>query len=133
MKVAEMIRTTPARVDLDHDLLARVVEAAATCSQVCTACADACLSEDGVADLRRCIRIDLDCADVCATTVRVLSRHTAYEAAITRAVLQACVTACLTCAAECEQHAGMHEHCRVCAEACRACEELCRELLTTIA
>jgi hypothetical protein len=131
-RAAEMIASSPATIDLDHELLARVLDAAATCAQVCTACADACLSEEMVADLRKCIRTDLDCADICGTTLRVLSRHTAYDANITRAQLQVCIEACRSCGAECEQHAGMHEHCRVCAEACRACETACRELLDSI-
>ena len=129
---AAMIETSPATVDLDHALLARVLDAAMTCAQTCTACADACLSEDMVADLAKCIRTDLDCADICATTVRVLSRHTAYDAGITKAQLAVCVQACRSCGDECEQHAGTHEHCRICAEACRACEQACRELLASV-
>jgi len=33
---------------------------------------------------------------------------------------------------ECEQHAGHHEHCRVCAHACRRCELACRDLLAAM-
>ncbi len=29
---------------------------------------------------------------------------------------------------ECEQHAEMHEHCKVCMESCRRCEEVCNRL-----
>jgi hypothetical protein len=58
----------------------------------CAACADACLSEESVADLASCVRTDLDCADVCAVTARVLSRHTGYDAMVSRALLEACVT-----------------------------------------
>ena len=47
-----------------------------------------------VAALTTCIRTNLDCADVCDTTGRVLSRRTGYDAIITRAVLQACLRAC---------------------------------------
>lgn len=133
MKTAEMLETYPATMNLDRGLLARVIDTLVECSQACTACADACLSEEMVADLRKCIRTNLDCADVCATTARVLSRHTAYDANITRSVLEACAVACRACADECESHAGMHEHCRVCAEACRACEAACAELLATTA
>jgi hypothetical protein len=85
-----------------------------------------------VADLTKCIRTNLDCADVCDTTARVLSRHTGYDANISRSVLDACATVCKACGDECERHAGMHEHCRICADVCRACERACRDLLTTI-
>ncbi|WP_258369571.1 four-helix bundle copper-binding protein [Georgenia satyanarayanai] len=127
-----MITTHPGEIGLDRDLLARAVDALVACSQACTACADACLSEDMVDQLRTCIRTNLDCADICDTTARVLSRHTGYDATLTRAMLQACIQACRTCGDECAAHAGHHEHCRVCAEACRACEQACAELLATI-
>lgn len=132
MRTAEMMNTYPAEINLDRDLLARVVDTLAACSQACTACADACLSEDMVDELRKCIRTNLDCADICDTTARVLSRHTGYDANLTRAMLQACVQACRSCGDECAAHAGHHEHCRVCAEACRACEQACTELLAAI-
>jgi len=132
MRTAEMMNTYPAEINLDRDLLARVVDTLVACSQACTACADACLSEDMVEELRKCIRTNLDCADICDTTARVLSRHTGYDANLTRAMLQACVQACRSCGDECAAHAGHHEHCRVCAEACRACEQACTELLAAI-
>src|SRR4051794_15155027 len=100
---------------VDRQKLEECIDACFECAKACTACADACLSEEMVADLRSCIRTDLDCADVCETTGRVLSRHTGYDANLTRAVLEACAVACKTCGDEC----ALHEHCRVCAEACR--------------
>lgn len=132
MRTAEMMNAYPAQINLDRELLARVVDTVMACSQACTACADACLSEDMVADLGKCIRSDLDCADICDTTARVLSRHTGYDANLTRAQVQACAQACKSCGDECARHAEMHEHCRICAEACRACEQACDELLATI-
>ena len=127
-----MLDTYPKTVNVDTALLARAIEETLACFQTCTACADACLSEDMVAELTTCIRTDLDCASVCLATVQVLSRHTGYDANITRAQLEACITACRTCGDECEQHAGMHDHCRVCAQACRTCEQACRELLAAL-
>ncbi len=132
MKTTEMLETYPATINLDRQLLSRVIDALVACSQACTACADACLSEEMVANLRKCIRSNLDCADSCAVTARILSRHTGYDANITRVHLEACIAACRACGDECEQHAGMHEHCRVCAEACRDCEAACAELLAAI-
>lgn len=132
MKASRMLETYPKSMNLDLTLLARVIETVVECSQVCSACADACLSEDAVADLRKCIRTNLDCADVCDATARVLSRHTGYDANISAALLEACIAACRACGDECEQHAGTHEHCRVCAEACRASEAVCGELLSAL-
>jgi hypothetical protein len=115
---------------IDKDKLAECIAACFECAQVCAACADACLSEDMVVDLIKCIRTDLDCADICSATGNALSRHTGYDANLTRAFLEACATACKACGDECAQHAEMHEHCRICAEACRRCEQACQELLS---
>jgi hypothetical protein len=62
----------------------------------------------------------------------VLSRHTGYDADVPRAVLEACAAACKACGDECEQHASMHEHCRVWVESCRQCEAAYRELLSSL-
>lgn len=69
-----MIEATPADTGLSAEVLAACIDACVDCAQTCTACADACLAEDMVADLRRCIRTNLDCADICEVTGRVLSR-----------------------------------------------------------
>jgi hypothetical protein len=127
-----MLQTYPQSINLDRDKLAATIDALIACSQACTACADACLSEEMVAELTKCIRTNLDCADVCATTARVLSRHTGYDANISRALLEACVAACQACGDECAAHADMHEHCRICAEACRVCEQACRDLMASM-
>ncbi|GAA4697283.1 four-helix bundle copper-binding protein [Pseudonocardia yuanmonensis] len=132
MPVREMIESYPAEINNDRGVIAAAVEALIDCAQACTACADACLSEESVDQLRKCIRTDLDCADICETTARVLSRHTGYDANITRAQVQACVQACTACGDECERHAEMHEHCKICAQACRRCSEACQALLDKI-
>lgn len=134
MSVAgQMLQTYPKDLGgIDQDKLRACIEACFECAQACTACADACLSEDMVAELTTCIRTNLDCADQCDTTGRVLSRHTGYDANLTRAVLQACAAACKACGDECAAHAEMHEHCRVCAEACRRCEQACQDLLASL-
>jgi len=126
----EMLETYPQDLGgIDRAKLVACIEACAECAQACTACADACLAEQMVAELRTCIRRNLDCADVCAATGRVLSRRTGDDADLTRAVLLACAAACRACGDECASHAQMHEHCRVCAASCRRCEQACRDLL----
>ncbi|MEV0267906.1 MAG: four-helix bundle copper-binding protein [Hamadaea sp.] len=127
-----MLETYPQEINLDRRQLADVIDTLTACSEACTACADACLSEPMVAELAKCIRTNLDCADICATTARVLSRHTGYDANISRTLLEACAMACQSCAAECELHADMHEHCRICAQVCRDCENACRQLLSVM-
>jgi hypothetical protein len=132
LNVAEMLSAYPRNLgDVDQATLTRCIEECLRCAQTCTACADACLSEDVLAELVKCIRTDLDCADICETTARVLSRHTGYDANLTRAIVEACAQACASCADECEQHTK-HSHCVICAQDCRACERACRELLATL-
>lgn len=128
----QMLDTYPRTFNVDAAVLANAIDAASECAQACTACADSCLSEESPRQLAKCIRLDLDCADICNTTARVISRQTEYDANLTRAVLEACIQACRSCGSECESHASMHEHCRICAEACRRCEAACNELLSAI-
>ncbi|MCP9958119.1 MULTISPECIES: four-helix bundle copper-binding protein [Streptomyces] len=130
----DMLRTYPADLGgVDRRKLLDCIEQCTVCAQACGACADACLSEPGHLDaLATCIRTNMDCADVCQATGSVLSRHTGYDANLTRAVLRACAVACATCAEECGRHASSHDHCRVCAEACRRCEQACAGLLDTL-
>jgi hypothetical protein len=90
------------------------------------------LSERTVADMVKCIRLCLECTDVCGATVGVVSRQAEYDTNVTAPLLEACVAICKSCGDECERHARMHEHCRVCADACRRCERACRELLAAM-
>ena len=124
-----MLDTYSRTVNVDADLLAAVIDALSDCAQACDADTAADLSEQNVAEMVACIRLCLDCADICIATARVTSRQTDYDASVTRPLLEACAAICRSCGDECERHARMHEHCRVCAEACRRCERACRELL----
>lgn len=130
--LTEMLRTHPRRSTIDRDPLAEVIHTLTSCADICTACADACLGEDHVSDLRRCIRLNLDCADSCRTTANMLLRLTEPDQQVLRAALEACALACRSCAEECARHAEMHEHCRVCAEACRRCEEACQRAVQAL-
>lgn len=127
-----ILSTTPNPSQLDTKVLAACLDACAGCELSCVSCADACLNEKNVDMLRRCIRLDLDCADVCGTTARLLARLTSADATLLRGQLEICAQACAACAVECERHAQHHEHCRICAEACRACEEACEQLLQAL-
>src|SRR5215813_7462021 len=75
---------------------------------------DADLSERNVAEMVTCIRLCLDCVDVCTATAAVIGRQTDYDASLTRPLLEACVAICRSCGDECERHVHM-PHCRVCA------------------
>jgi exosome complex RNA-binding protein Csl4 len=124
----QLLDTYPGTLNADAGLLAATIDALSDCAQACTADADANLAEQDLAEMVRCIRLCLDCADVCTATLRVISRQTNYDASVARPQLEACVASCKSCGDECERHAHM-PHCRVCAEACRRCEQACRDLL----
>jgi uncharacterized membrane protein len=128
----QMLDAYPRDLNLDARMLTATLDALIECAQACTSDADADLSERNVAELVKCVRLCMDCADVCAATVRVISRQTDYDANVTRPLLEACAATCRSCGDECERHAQMHEHCRMCAEACRRCERACRDLLATV-
>jgi hypothetical protein len=129
-----MVQTNPSAAAVDEAVLVECIEACFDCAQACTACADACLGEESPKEMARCIRLDLDCADVCDATGRILSRQTATEPQMIHAALEACAQACKLCGDECENHAqhGM-QHCQACAEACRRCEQACNNVLSAIA
>ena len=133
MQIAKpMLDTYPRDFNVDADVLARCIDECFACAETCTLCADDCLSEEPVEPLVKCIRLNLDCADVCTAAGRVVGRQTEYDANVTRPVLEACAQVCKSCGDECERHAHHHEHCRICAEECRRCEQSCRELLAAI-
>jgi hypothetical protein len=60
--VTKMLETHPQATA--NEALARCIEQCFACALTCTSCADACLAEEQVQELVRCIRLNLDCADV---------------------------------------------------------------------
>jgi len=124
-----MLATHPHPSQVQRDALAHCIGACVICATTCAACADACLAEEMEHDLTDCIRMNLDCADICRATAQSLVRQTQPDWSLLYLQTDACRAACATCAAICEHHAEMHEHCRICAEACRQCEEACDKLL----
>ena len=128
----QLLDTYPTGFPVDDDLLAATIDALSDCAQACTADVDADLSEQDLTDMVLCIRLCLECTDICTATVGVISRPALYDADVIRPLLEACAASCKSCGDECERHAPMHRHCRVCAEACRRCEQACRDLLAAL-
>jgi hypothetical protein len=102
------------------------------CQQACLACADLCTTEVHGAQMRRTIRLSLDCAAICQATTSILSRSVEPDWRVLGAQLQTCIIACEACADECELHALDHTHCRLCAEATRTCERICTGLMAAV-
>ena len=128
----QMLDTYSRSFNVDADLLAAAIDALHDCAQACIADNAADLSEQNVVEMVTCIRLCLDCVDVCTATAGVVSRLAEYDANVVRPLLEACVAICKSCGDECERHAPHFQHCRICAEACRRCEQACRELLDAL-
>jgi hypothetical protein len=127
-----MISTHPHVRGNVNEALIRCIDECVDCTQSCLVCADACLGESTVQQLTQCIRLNLDCADVCAATAALSSRRTGSNEATIRAMIEVCADTCRMCAEECGRHARQHEHCRICAETCRRCEAACRAAAPTV-
>ena len=128
----QMLDTYPRSGNIDSDLLAATIDALSDCVQACNADNAADLSEPNLADMVTCIRLCLDCTDICAATVGVIGRLTGNSLSVSRPLLEACAAICRSCGDECERHAPRHVHCRICAEACRRCERACQDLLDVL-
>jgi len=105
-----------------HENNKSLIEALDQCAAECNHCATACLDEQDVKMLSKCIKLDLDCADICRLTSSLIARGSEHGFHL----LKECAEICDACAKECERHASHMEHCRECAEKCRKCAEECR-------
>ena len=101
----QMLDSHPRTFNLDAGVLAATIDALTDCTQACTADVDADLGEQDLAEMVKCIRLCLDCVDVCTATAGVVSRLAEYDANVTRPLLEACVAICKSCGDECERHA----------------------------
>lgn len=93
------------------------------CTAACNYCAHACLQEENVKKLAKCIELDLDCAGATAYAAELAAR----SSGLLNKQLEVCAEICRLCAEECEMHASKMnmQHCKECAEACRRCEDAC--------
>ena len=89
----QMLDSYRRSVDIDPDTVAAAIEALDDCAQACTADVDANLSEPNVDEMVRCIRLCLQCTDICSTAGAVSSRLGDCEADVIRPLIEACVAA----------------------------------------
>ena len=132
-RIGDMLDQHPLDSGINQVLVANALALLHECAAVCGLCADACLHEVDVQELRTCIRLNQDCATVCNATAQVLTRRsesTTDTALIEQ--LRACALTCEACSQECARHAGHMEHCATCAAACRECANAWEQLLDAI-
>lgn len=116
------ILTTERRTSMTPNRYASCIDACVKCALACHHCSAACLKEDDVSHMARCISLDMDCAAFCELTAAAMAR----ESVNAKAFCQVCADVCDTCADECAQHKT--DHCQACAEACRSCAHECRQM-----
>lgn len=102
------------------------VDALRDCEQASNACAVAMVA---AGDMLTEVRRDLDCADVCTATERILSRGPAADPSLVAAIVQAAALACEASAAACGARAEEHRHCQLHAAKARACADALHALI----
>ena len=95
----------------------------AECVHACNDCFNGCLEEMDIHAMKKCIKLDKECATICATTLNLVYAGSHF----TKEILHLCEKACLECAAECSKF--HHYHCIECAKICKECAEMCRNFL----
>jgi hypothetical protein len=106
-----------------HSQYQRGIELLYTCADACDSCASVCLAGEDMTKTARCVRLDIECANLCRTTASLLSSDSAFA----RRLCGLCADVCDTCAIECARHREM-EHCVRCADTCKACATECRRI-----
>ena len=98
------------------------------CAELCLRCYGACvrtavdqsLKQSGSDERKRCLRLMINCADICKTAADfILSSSDLYEK-----VCAVCAEVCDACAKRCEEMGGMDD----CTQACRTCAHSCRQV-----
>lgn len=100
----------------------RCIEACYLCAAACDNCAASCLKEEHIDMMRDCIRLDMQCANLC----RLAAQFMAQDSDEAKKLCLLCAEVCQKCAAECGKH--QHDHCQHCAQACQRCAEECRKM-----
>nr|WP_106478685.1 four-helix bundle copper-binding protein [Phytohalomonas tamaricis] len=102
---------------------AACIEACNNCADFCDTCTSSCLGESNVAHMADCIRLNIDCSQIC----RLAASYMARDSQNAKQLCALCADICQQCGDECSQHEA--EHCQKCAEACHRCAEACRRMV----
>lgn len=112
--------------------LISAIEACAECARATAALAERYAPEEGD-QLRDCVQLSLDCAEMCTAAGEMASRGAGSNGSMVAQLLLACASTADLCAFECEQHSDASPQCAFCARVCRACAEACRKALASTA
>lgn len=64
---------------MSHQENQQLIQTLHECVAACNHCFDACLQEDNVKMMAECIKLDRECADICAFFEQALSQNTKYK------------------------------------------------------
>ncbi len=112
------LKAHPKENSIDYKQLHKTIQYLNDCHTGCISCADACISLDRIRELRHCIRLCEDTADILKATASILSRQTDPDWETIRSQIHACTTAARNCGNECEEHSEKYQFCLSCAEIC---------------
>ena len=107
---------------MPHQQYQSCIDACYACATACDHCAVSCLAESDPKPMAECIKLDIDCAEMC----RLAAGYMGRGSALVSTICHTCAEVCEACGDECDRHD--HAHCRECAEACRRCAEECRRM-----
>lgn len=110
---------------MDFDKLKACIEACNICAVYCERCAASCLKEDNASAMSECIRLDMQCAQLCRLAASLMAQNSEHA----RDVCKVCVRLCRQCGEECGKHSA--DHCQQCAEACYRCADECDHMAAT--
>ncbi|WP_148631231.1 four-helix bundle copper-binding protein [Bacillus sp. E214] len=104
---------------MNKDMYQVCIDACIECIDACNVCFDACLEEDHMKMMAYCIRLDRECADICALAVKSMQSNSPFA----KEICNLCAVICKACGEECQKHD--HDHCQKCAGACFKCADAC--------
>lgn len=96
------------------------IDACSKCAQACLECFDACLQESDVADRVKHIKMLVECALMCQSSIAMMS----MDAQNAKNHCKMCAKMCEKCAKSCSEFDD--EHCTECSEVCYDCAEQCK-------
>ncbi|QGU09841.1 four-helix bundle copper-binding protein [Leclercia sp. J807] len=104
------------------DEFKKCIESCYLCAAACDHCAASCLEEGNLDMMRECIKLDMQCANIC----RLAAQFMTLNSDSSQALCRLCADVCQKCGDECGKHE--HDHCQECSRACHHCAEQCRKM-----
>jgi len=105
---------------MNHENYTKLLFTLNNCAVECNHCAMACLDEPDVKMMAACIKLNIDCTEMCRMLISFISRDSIHA----KHLMKECAEICTASSLECDKHSKI-DHCIECAVACRKCAEIC--------